>query len=95
MKKQYLAWVGQNATFGNPNPTTGFYSYFGDLYSFTNKQDRDNFCEEFSGMHNCYPRSISKAEARNKHLGMPVREYEADILNYQAVENGTDFLAAQ
>ena len=34
MKKLFLAWVGQNATTGAPNPLTGRMSKYGTLHVF-------------------------------------------------------------
>lgn len=36
--KSYLAWVGQNATTGNPHPITGNYSMYGGLNWFPNQE---------------------------------------------------------
>ena len=43
--KSYLAWVGQNATTGQPHPITGNYSMYGYLHWFPTKKERDEYVE--------------------------------------------------
>ena len=45
--KRYLAYRGQNMTFGEPNVTTGYYSYYGDLLAFASKSERDEYVKDF------------------------------------------------
>ena len=40
MKKLFLAWVGQNATTGTPNPLTGRMNKYGTLHVFSSKKLR-------------------------------------------------------
>ena len=40
-KKVYYLFVGQNASTGKPNKITGHYSYWGRIYAFSSKGERD------------------------------------------------------
>ena len=93
--KTYLAWIGQDATFGSPHPQTGNHSYFGELFSFSSKSDRDLFCDTLNHKHNAYPHKVTQREARNKHLGMSVEDYREVVLKREAQESAKCFLSEQ
>lgn len=67
-KMKYLAWVGQNATWGTPHPVTGRYSMFGDLHAFETKKERDQFCDEWNHRHNTYPVPTNRKEAKARYF---------------------------
>ena len=73
---KYLAWVGQNAITGTPNRITGYYSKWGKLYAFSTRKERDDFCDTYDNIHNCYPRKTNRKDARQYFLGMSVRDYK-------------------
>lgn len=68
MKTIYFAWVGSNATCGNPNPKTGRHNMFGDLHIFNNKKARDEFCNTFSHKYNRYPVKTNRKVAKAKYF---------------------------
>lgn len=76
---KYLAWVGQNATTGTPNPTTGRMSLWGDLHAFNTKAERDEFCDKWNDRHNTYPVKTNRKDARQYFLGMTMASYNENI----------------
>ena len=76
----YMAWVGQNATTGNPHPVTGRLSVRGDLYIFKSKKNRDEFCDKWNKIYNTYPVPTNRKEAKAKYFaGMTQHEYDMMI----------------
>lgn len=74
--KKYYAWVGQNAVCGSPNRVTGYKSYWGDNYVFSNKSDRDEFVETYrSGNPSVFAKACSYKQLRSRNLGLSVREF--------------------
>lgn len=69
--KSYLAWVGQNATTGQPHPITGNYSMYGGLEWFPTKKERDSFVENYYNHNNPsqYAVATNKKEAKGKYFG--------------------------
>lgn len=76
---KYLAWVGQNATTGNPNRITGYCSKWGELHAFNTRKERDDFCDTYNNRHNCYPQKTNRKDARQYFLGMTVRDYNEHV----------------
>lgn len=68
--KSYLAWVGQNATTGQPHPITGNYSMYGWLHWFPTKKERDEFVDNFYNHNNPseYAVATNKKEAKAKYF---------------------------
>jgi hypothetical protein len=47
--KTYYLFVGQNATTGQPNKITGYYSFYGRIYAFSSKSERDTVYSHLDG----------------------------------------------
>jgi len=76
----YMAWVGQNATTGQPHPITGRMSKWGDLYIFKSKKSRDEFCGKWDNINNVYPVPTNRKEAKVKYFaGMTQHKYDMMI----------------
>lgn len=89
MKKLYLAWLGQkNCTTGQPHPKTGCMSKYGTLYLFSNKKARDEFCEQYSYIHNAYPVATNKKEAKSKYCAGETQQFFAETLKYAEYSDG-------
>ena len=52
MKKEFFAWVGQNATTGTPNSITGYHSMYGDFRKFDCRKTRDYYVDNFYNQSN-------------------------------------------
>ena len=75
--KNYLAWLGNNATYGNPHPVTGRLSMYGELYAFDSKADRDQFCNTYSNRYNAYPAATNRQQAKAKYCaGMTQQNFD-------------------
>ena len=42
--KEFLLFVGQNASTGKPNKRTGLYSFYGKMLKFSHKEEREAYC---------------------------------------------------
>lgn len=81
MKKLFLAWVGQNATTGQPHPLTGRMNKYGTLHIFSSKKLRDKFCDQWSNIHNAYPVPTDRKEAKSKYCaGQSQYNFDQDLL---------------
>lgn len=92
MKKYFYIWKGQNATCGRPNPLTGRLNMYGDLLAFTSKSKRDQFYNEYYDnnpsvkLYKC-----NKKSARKFFLGMPVYNFENDVLQFANMDADQHF----
>lgn len=78
--KTYLAWVGQNASTGTPNPKTGRMNKYGTLHVFSSKVLRDKFCDQYNDRHNCYPVKTTRKEAKIKYCaGQSQHDFDLDL----------------
>ncbi|AHX01103.1 hypothetical protein M316_0038 [Nitrincola phage 1M3-16] len=76
-KRNYLAWVGSNATTGNPHLLTGRYNMWGDAYCFNSRKARDEFCNTFNHKYNRYPVAITKRQLKSVYCaGMTQRQFD-------------------
>ena len=81
MKKLFLAWVGQNATTGAPNPLTGRMNKYGTLHVFSSQKLRDKFCDQYDYSFNCYPVPTNKKEAKSLYCaGQSQYNFDRDLL---------------
>ena len=75
--KTYMAWVGNNATYGIPHPQTGLCSVWGELYIFRTKKERDQFCDTWFNLFNSYPVPTNRKQAKaNYFAGLSQFEYD-------------------
>ena len=77
--KHYLAFVGTPASYGTPNPRTGAYSFYGSLFCFNTKKERDEFCDTFHHGFNAYPKPCNQKTARQYFMGMPLEQYKESL----------------
>ena len=75
MKTIFLAWIGQNAYFGEANKNTGLKSHYGELFAFSTKENQAKFCNTYCNRNNSYPFEMNQKEARSKFLGMTIADY--------------------
>lgn len=75
--RNYLAWIGSNATTGTPHPITGRYNRWGDAYCFNSRKERDTFCDTFNQTYNCYPVAITQRQLKSVYCaGMTQRQFD-------------------
>lgn len=80
MDKRFFVWVGQNATTGNANKSTGRYSMFGDVLEFSTKEKRDEFVSDYYDPNNNeYAVAGGIKKMRGYCLGMTVDDFEEYI----------------
>jgi hypothetical protein len=79
---EYLLFVGENASYGNPNSITGRYSFYGRILKFRSKEERNLYIEEKTGYTS---REIVKKgnrkTLRKYDLGSTLQNYN-DYLDY-------------
>lgn len=74
-KGYYFLWVGQNATTGHPNKTTGNMSLYGEFIAFKDKDQRDDYYNNFRS--NGYDKCVkcTATTGRQYKLGLTVYGY--------------------
>ncbi len=78
--RKYYAWQGQNASTGEPNQQTGRMSLYGLNIVFGNRQDRDEYVDEFrSDNPSVFCKACTKTELRGYNLGDTIWEFENDL----------------
>ena len=67
----YYAWAGNTrTTSGTPHPVTGRLNLFGDMFAFSSKKERDDFCENhYMARYESYPVKTNKREAKRLYFG--------------------------
>jgi hypothetical protein len=87
MSKLYYAFIGQNATTGQPHAITGYHSLYGDLYAFSTKRERDCFVDSrYNSSAQMIAVATNKREAKRKYFrGMTQVEFDQYLLY---VDNG-------
>lgn len=88
--KYYYAWVGSNATTGQPHRVTGRYNRWGELRAFSTKGERDKFCDTYHPRYNAYPVPTNKREAKSAYFAgctqLEFDEYLHNYVNFDLVE---------
>lgn len=75
-QRKFLAWVGDNASLGNPHPITGRCCCNGDLLVFSSEKERKAACEVFDYKYNRYPVPTNRKEAKSYYCaGMSQRNF--------------------
>lgn len=80
-KKESFAWVGQNASTGRANPTTGYMSMYGNFRKFDCRKTRnyyvDNFCNQSNPSE--FAVKVNRKSGREYDLGNSVRSYNEHL----------------
>lgn len=66
----YYAWLGTtHITFGMPHAKTGRMSRHGDLFAFSTKYARDQFCGNYNSRFLTYPSVTTLRKAKVEYYG--------------------------
>ena len=95
-KKEFFAWVGQNATTGRPNLITGRLSMFGDFRKFDCRKTRDYYVENFYNQSNPseFAVKVNRQTGRKYDRGNSIRIYNEylnmlEILSIEDIKDHT------
>ena len=74
----YYAWLGNPLiSVGTPHHTTGKMNKYGDMFAFDDINERDAFCEKFSGRYGNYPVKTTRAKAKAEYYaGLSLEQFE-------------------
>lgn len=73
--KEFLVFIGENASTGKPNKQTGMYSFYGGIKKFKTASDRQCFLDGLSLPYGKFAVKGTRRTLRKYDLGSTVRKY--------------------